>query len=381
MYARPSATDKIQPNAATFRPFNADMQKAVDDVLVYFSDVANLHFIKKTDDTLTDQALMRYAFTSIDDPQWKGDTSYTGATLQPGYGNGNGDPWFPTTIYNWSSWDVPGSATFENLMHETGHGLGLAHPWTGGAFSPAPSVHNSNEYTVMSYKPFMSGAVEYGGTFLQSLMMDDIAALQYLYGANFNHNAGNTTYKWSATTGQMTVIDNGSPKISIQPIVNRIMMTVWDGGGNDTYDFSNYTDDLKVNLQPGGWTTVDPDQLPISDNPNYVELGSIANALLYNNDPRSLIENAIGGTGNDYIIGNQADNQLTGNDGADTLEGAEGADTLLGGAGNDKLLGGVGNDSLNGGAGDDQLLGGDGNDRLDGGGGKDTLKGGLGDDV
>ena len=32
---------------------------------------------------------------------------------------------------------------------------------------------------------------------------------------------------------------------------NTIFMTIWDGGGNDTYDFSNYTTNLSVNLQPG----------------------------------------------------------------------------------------------------------------------------------
>ena len=38
-------------------------------------------------------------------------------------------------------------------------------------------------------------------------------------------------------------------------------MTLWDGGGNDTYDFSNYTTNLSVNLQPGAWTTVSATQL------------------------------------------------------------------------------------------------------------------------
>jgi hypothetical protein len=33
-------------------------------------------------------------------------------------------------------------------------------------------------------------------------------------------------------------------------------MTLWDGGGRDTYDFSNYATDMSVNLQPGGWSTI-----------------------------------------------------------------------------------------------------------------------------
>ena len=35
----------------------------------------------------------------------------------------------------------------------------------------------------------------------QSLMMYDIAAIQQMYGANFNTNSGNTTYSFSTNTG------------------------------------------------------------------------------------------------------------------------------------------------------------------------------------
>jgi hypothetical protein len=59
---------------------------------------------------------------------------------------------------------------------------------------------------------------------------------------------------------------------------------------------------------------------------------------LYNNDPRSYIENAIGGSGNDTIIGNAADNVLNGGPGNDKLEGGGGHDTLIGGTGNDTFI-------------------------------------------
>lgn len=257
MYApAASSSSAFQPNVATFKPFNSAMQTAVDKALTFYSDVANLTFVKKTNDSLNDQAILRYAFTSIDDPQWKGDTSNIGAASSPGESTLSGDAWFPTTIYNYGDWGVPGSTMFQNILHETGHAMGLKHPQDGGSFGPSPSSHNSNEYSVMAYNDFLSGGVPFGGTYLQSLMMDDIAALQYLYGANYTHNAGDTTYQWSPTTGQMTATENNVATISDKPVVNRIMMTVWDGGGVDTYDFSNYTTALKVDLQPGGWTTV-----------------------------------------------------------------------------------------------------------------------------
>ena len=71
----------------------------------------------------------------------------------------------------------------------------------------------------------------------------------------------------------------------------------------------------------------------------------------------SIIENAIGGSGNDNVTGNGADNALDGGLGNDILSGGAGNDTLIGGVGDDKLYGGVGTDSLSGGLGSDELLG------------------------
>ena len=97
-------------------------------------------------------------------------------------------------------------------------------------------------------------------------------------------------------------------------------MTVWDGGGTDTYDFSNYTTNLTVNLSPGEWTTTSATQLANLTG-STVAVGNIANALLYNGNVASLIENAIGGSGHDTIIGNVADNSLTGGAGNDSIDG------------------------------------------------------------
>ena len=58
----------------------------------------------------------------------------------------------------------------------------------------------------------------------------------------------------------------------------------------------------------------------------------------------SVIENAIGGGGDDSITGNDANNVLRGSWGNDTLSGGIGNDTLVGGIGQDRLTGDVGND-------------------------------------
>ena len=50
---------------------------------------------------------------------------------------------------------------------------------------------------------------------------------------------------------------------------------------------------------------------------------------LYNNNTASLIENAVGGSGNDTIVGNAADNKLTGGAGNDSLDGSSGTNTAV----------------------------------------------------
>jgi serralysin len=132
------------------------------------------------------------------------------------------------------------------------------------------------------------------------------------------------------------------------PGANRIFLTVWDGGGTDTYDFSRYTTNLKVDLRPGEWTTTSSAQLArLHYDGSKVAVGNIANALLHNSDARSLIDNAKGGAGHDVMTGNAAANVFWGNAGNDKLYGGNGNDNLVGGAGADRLDGGSGSDLAN----------------------------------
>src|SRR5262249_32632808 len=145
----------------------------------------------------------------------------------------------------------------------------------------------------------------------------------------YNTNAGDTVYKWDPNTGELFINGVGQVR-SDHP---EIFMTIWDGGGNDTYDFSNFTSNVVADLRPGQWSTPAflPERLP-TDPPNLLPIlgddslqgtiyapGSIANPLLFKGDTRSLIENAVGGSGDDVLIGNQGNNVLTGNAGDDTL--------------------------------------------------------------
>jgi len=306
-----------------FSPLSGAQQAAVASILGMFSSVANLGFTQ-VEETASQHGDLRFAQYSGNSTAW----AYYPSSAPEG-----GDSWYNSHSGSYAN-PVRGNYAFITFMHEIGHALGLEHPHEGDM----PLDRDSMEYTVMSYRSFAgSTALRYSNDqwgYAQSLMMNDIAALQHMYGANFSAQAGHTTYRWNPETGEMSVDGAGQGA----PVWNRVFQTVWDGGGNDTYDFSSYHADLKVDLRPGEWTKTSPEQLAVLgwEADGYRRApGNVANALLHNGDLRSLIENAVGGKGDDVLTGNQADNRLQGGAGEDTLSGGSGQDTLEGGSGDD----------------------------------------------
>ena len=273
----------------------------------------------------------------------------TAYAYYPSNGVAGGDAFFGP------SGDFPTTGNYDHhtIIHEVGHALGLKHGHESSVFGALPYDMDSMEYSVMTYRSYVgqniSGYSNETWGYAQTYMMFDIAALQHMYGADFTTNSGNTTYTWSSTTGQAFV--NGA--LALSPGGNRIFETIWDGGGVDAYDLSNYSNNLNIDLTPGGHSTLSSAQrafLGGGPNGGYAR-GNVFNALLYQDDTRSLIENAYGGSGNDVITGNVAANALNGLAGNDTLNGLGGNDTLGGGDGNDVLDGGTGADRMLGGTG------------------------------
>ncbi|MDX0855726.1 matrixin family metalloprotease [Sinorhizobium medicae] len=413
-----------------FAVLDAAQQTTARAAFDQFSSVAKVSFTEIAE-SATKHADVRLASSDAPSTAW----AYFPSTAAEG-----GDAWFNSSSGYYSR-PMKGNYAYVIFLHEIGHALGLEHAHEGNVM---PANRDSMEYTVMSYRSYVGASTTTGYInetwgYAQSLMMYDIAALQHIYGADFTTQSGNTTYRWSPTSGEMFI--NGVGQNA--PGGNKILLTVWDGGGTDTYDFSNYTTALKVDLRPGEWTTTSAVQLAkLRHDDSKVAIGNIANALQYQSDARSLIENAKGGAGNDVITGNAAANVLWGNDGNDRLIGANGNDNLVGGAGADRLEGGngndlanyynaaagvvadiyspgsnrgeaagdtyvsverlygsafgdtlagdrfanllnglAGNDVLHGRAGNDTLIGGDGNDSLVGGAGADRLDGGNGVDL
>ena len=350
-----------------------------------------------------------------------------------------GDVWINNSL-SYNATPVLNAYGYQVITHEIGHAIGLLHPEDYNA-APGVSItyvanatyfEDSRQYSLMSYFSERETGADFvrwvgnTGFFQYSAvpLMDDIAAAQRLYGANMTTRTGDTVYGFNSTAGQpwFTQDHNGY-----------MIFAVWDAGGNDTFDFSGYSQNQVIDLRQAAFSNVGG------------LVGNVSIAL------GAVIENAIGGSGNDQIRGNSGNNSLRGNGGNDQIDGGLGTDTVVfsgnrsqytitwngqigtvvgpdgtdtitnvewlqfadtsiaaaptgglvvsgditnetisgtvfadaiaGLGGNDVINGLGGNDILDGGFGNDTLNGGDGDDMLIGGFGSDALNGGNGYDI
>ena len=239
-----------------------------------------------------------------------------------------------------------GSFVYHTFIHELGHSLGLFHIWEY-ILNEKHKVLDSIKYSVMSYKcPDIKDA-DFGGLYPMTFMLVDILLLQYLYGENMTTRLENNTYGFHSNTGRAAY--------SLNNIEDKLVSCIWDSGGIDTLDFSLYTVNQVINLNEGCFSDIGGLRSNIS--------------IAY----KTIIENAIGGKGDDTLIGNPFDNNLIGGDGNDLFYGGDGNDLFYGGSGNDVIYGELGNDVLYGDDGDDMLIDYYGANMLDGGKGNDRI--------
>lgn len=287
-----------------FDKFQNKQINAANDILQSFSHTGDITFALNNP---SQKAAIRYANTSGQLSGASSKEDVYGEAAQPNSitelkKNEAGDVWISKTFADTTDFKA-GSKGYFLILHETGHALGLKHPNEGGhQDARLDSVVN----TIMSvrafntpenlgldpkYFPDQSNLSFYPTT----PMPYDIAALQFIYGVNWEHAKEDTTYKFVPE--------------------QQFYETIWDAGGDDTIDFSAATTNTYISLLSGdlkdssGTKTSEifdtPDQktykLLIAFEPDVVPAGK-----------NVLIENAIGGSGDDFLEGNKANNKLVG---------------------------------------------------------------------
>ena len=259
------------------------------------------------------------------------------------------------------------------ILHELAHAAGIRHPFDkNGNPIVSDSKYNSLKYTALAYSAHPSFSTTDLPT---SLMLLDYLVLDQqglLYKKDYE--SGDNVYHWNKD--------------------DKVLHTIYDTGGTDKISADGHERNTIIDLREGHFSSYGA-----SDKDTKVPVENLAIAY------GTVIENAVGGDGNDVLIGNNTSNELIGGKGHDVLYGdgsnynpagwdfsedhlsayaatvdnsdvrADDHDTLIGGEGNDYLFGMSGNDLLDGGEGNDVLQGGQGNDTyiFDGSFGQDTV--------
>jgi serralysin len=305
--ARPADFDSSRGD---FIAFNDQQRAQTKLALQSWADVANIRFTQAA--TGGDGHLSMASYSAS-----VGEAAYA---YYPSGTSRDGQSWYwVNDNYQYNAQADVNTYGGQTLLHEIGHTLGLAHPgdynaWDGilSYDDDAAYAEDSRGYSVMSYWDESSTDQNFANAYASAPLMDDIAAIQLLYGANLDTRSGGTIYGFNSNSNR--------EETTATEAHSTLIFSVWDGGGIDTLDFSGYSMNQRINLHATSF----------SDVGGLVGNVSIAQGVT--------VEKAFGGRGNDYLIGNEVANELKGNEGNDLIAGDGGADKLWGGAGADTFV-------------------------------------------
>ena len=200
------------------------------------------------------------------------------------------------------------SYSFQTYVHEIGHALGLGHQGyyngDGNYATDAEYANDAWSVSVMSYFDQIDNSYfssqGFSRAYAVTPMVADIQAMGSLYGLSTITRTGDTTYGFGNNSGRAVFTAAVGNPITAYTIV--------DSGGIDTLNYSGFSSNQLIDLNPEAFSNIGGGTGNVS-----IGFGTI-------------IENAVGGNGNDFLIGNSAANTLTGGGGFDILRGGAGSD-------------------------------------------------------
>ena len=215
------------------------------------------------------------------------------------------------------------SRRYQTYLHEVGHALGLGHSglYNGPRVDEAGVSHHvynqdAWNYTVMSYRHQGEAGTGTPRLVLTPQLVD-IIAIQNFYGVNGQTRSGDNVYGFNSTETGVLDFEGTFFNQGIRPP----SLAIYDAGGTDTLDFSLYSANQVISLVEGSFSSIG-DNI-ITDDPEDPLINNITIAV------GTVIENAIGGSGDDSFIGNDSDNVFIGNGGNDTYAGGAGNDMVI----------------------------------------------------
>ncbi|HYH36756.1 MAG TPA: M10 family metallopeptidase C-terminal domain-containing protein [Azospirillum sp.] len=287
-----------------FAPLSGTQRDAVRQAFAAWSAAANIFFVETSDSANSGQG----GSIRIGTNRQSSSAAYAYYPTGSLY-DGGGDIYLSNSTATNAN-PTQGSYGYLTILHEIGHAIGLKHPGNynatgGGGEAPyLPAAEDNYRYTIMSYNRHPSLGLNGLAT---GPALYDIAAVQYLYGANTATRIGDDRYAFSSNTVA-------------------VAQAIWDAGGADSIDASGQASAVTIDLTPGAFSSIGP------NGSGGLAVGNVAVAA------GVTIETAIGGSGSDILIGNGANNLLIGGEGSDTLTGGAGDDTLQGGGGTDTAV-------------------------------------------